>query len=218
MKSRFLLVAVAASLLSLAVCSSAFAVTIQYRCAVGDTAQARDDVDVYDSPVKPRHKYKHYFIKQGRQAEVLARHKDGWCKLKGVAPDSGDGWVAEDHLRRAEGGNGGMGNDGQGAGGGAEMPATPATLSECKVVGPQEEAGGGSNIPTKQFVCTSRDANNSQTCCWVTGPTSPATLKDCKVLGPNEGAGGGSNDPKKQFVCTERDANNNKTCCWVTIQ
>ena len=56
---------------------------------VGTMAQARDDVDVYNNPVEPRAAYDNYFIKQGTQGKVLARHEDGWCKLDGVAPGGG---------------------------------------------------------------------------------------------------------------------------------
>ena len=81
--------------------SAAFA---DNQCQVGEIAKAKNDVDVYNSPVEPREKYKDYFIKLGKAGKVLARHEDGWCKLAGVAPDGGEGWVAEDHLEAASGG------------------------------------------------------------------------------------------------------------------
>jgi hypothetical protein len=93
---------VTAASLSLLASSAVFA---DYHCKVGETAEAKNDVDVYDSPVKPREKYKNYFIKEGKTGKVLERHEDGWCKLAGVAPDGGEGWVAEDHLQAAGGGS-----------------------------------------------------------------------------------------------------------------
>jgi hypothetical protein len=115
MRTQVVFVA-AAVLFSLAVASHGMAMAPQYQCAVGDMAQAKDDVDVYDSPVDPRAAYDNYFMREDTQGKVLARHEDGWCKLKGVAPGGGDGWVAEDHLQAtASTGAGG------GTGGGAEM-------------------------------------------------------------------------------------------------
>ncbi len=47
--------AAAVTLLSLtATQSPAFAMAQHYTCAVGDMAEASDDVDVYNSPVEPR--------------------------------------------------------------------------------------------------------------------------------------------------------------------
>jgi hypothetical protein len=98
----------------------------KYTCAVGDTAEARNDVDVYDSPVEPRTKYEDYFIKGGMQAKVLARHQDGWCNLAGVAPGGGEGWVAEDHLKSASSGSTESGPET----GSEDMESEPETTSE----------------------------------------------------------------------------------------
>jgi hypothetical protein len=59
-------------------------------------ATAKDDVDVYDSPVKPRHVIG-MMIALSRGI-VLDYHPDGWCKLKQVGDGFRDGWVAQDHL------------------------------------------------------------------------------------------------------------------------
>jgi hypothetical protein len=132
MRTQVVFVA-AAVLFSLAVASPVMAMAPQYQCAVGDMAQAKDDVDVYDSPVDPRAAYDNYFMREDTQGKVLARHEDGWCKLKGVAPGGGDGWVAEDHLQAtastgAGGGTGGGaetggGTEPGGGGGGGGAPA-----------------------------------------------------------------------------------------------
>lgn len=59
-------------------------------------ATAKDAVDVYDSPVKPRHVIG-MMIARSRGIK-LDYHPDGWCKLKQVGDDDRDGWVAQDHL------------------------------------------------------------------------------------------------------------------------
>jgi len=58
-------------------------------------ATASNDVDVYDSPVRPRKVIGS--MQAGAKATVVDRHPDGWCKLKAVAAGQ-DGWVAYDHL------------------------------------------------------------------------------------------------------------------------
>jgi hypothetical protein len=60
------------------------------------TAAQDGPFDVLDSPVEPREKIGE--MEALTQAPVLAHHPDGWCKLKGVADNGGDGWVAQDHL------------------------------------------------------------------------------------------------------------------------
>ncbi len=118
--------AAAVTLLSLTAAQSrAFAMAQHYTCAVGDMAEARDDVDVYNSPVEPRAAYENYFINQGTKGKVLARHEDGWCQLNGVAPGGGDGWVAEDHLKSAEATDAGGGGGGGTEMGGGGAPAGP---------------------------------------------------------------------------------------------
>lgn len=59
-------------------------------------ATAKNDVDIYFGPGGNFPKAK-VFMKKGREARVLGRHRDGWSKLElGVA--GGDNWVADDHL------------------------------------------------------------------------------------------------------------------------
>jgi len=65
----------------------------------GRWATAKDEVDIYDSPVNPRHVIGSMIaFSMGR---ILAYHPDGWCKLQSVAPGSKDGWVAQDHLKQS---------------------------------------------------------------------------------------------------------------------
>lgn len=141
-----------------------------YTCAVGSMAEARDDVDVYNSPVEPRAAYENYFINQGTKGKVLARHEDGWCQLNGVAPGGGDGWVAEDHLKAAEATDAGGGGGGGGTEmGGGDAPAGQPVKSDCKDVGPNEEAAGGSSDPKMKYECEDTGGGNKR-CCWVKYP------------------------------------------------
>jgi hypothetical protein len=120
-----ILLGLTAAAFGLLTSSAAFA---DYHCKVGETAEAKNDVDVYDSPVKPRKKYKNYFIKEGKMGKVLERHEDGWCKLAGVAPDGGEGWVAEDHLKAA--GGGGEGSDSEDTSSESNWESDPSMESE----------------------------------------------------------------------------------------
>jgi hypothetical protein len=63
-------------------------------------AEAKDDVDIYDSPVKPRKVIG--MMREKQDAPVFELHPDGWAKLKlPASPDFGGGfgWVALDHLQ-----------------------------------------------------------------------------------------------------------------------
>jgi len=64
------------------------------------TATAKDDVDIYNSPVEPRGVIGMMF--GNTKGQVLEHHQDGWCRLdqfeKTEPPGIGSGWVAEDHL------------------------------------------------------------------------------------------------------------------------
>ena len=167
MTTRILFTAAAAFSLVVACASLASA---DYQCQVGSVAQAKDDVDVYDNPVEPRKAYDDYFIKEGTEGKVLARHEDGWCKLAGVAPGGGEGWVAEDHLQAAAptdtgGGGGGGGTE---MGGGA-APAGQPVKYDCKDFGPNEGAGGGAADPKLKYECEDTGGGNKR-CCWVQYP------------------------------------------------
>lgn len=56
---------------------------------------AKNDVDVYDSPVIPRRVIA--MMAGGTQSKFLEYHSDGWCKLDIPTPKV-IGWVAQDHL------------------------------------------------------------------------------------------------------------------------
>jgi hypothetical protein len=64
-------------------------------------ATVKDDVDVYNSPVKPRKVIG--IMSAGSGSVILDYHPDGWCKLDLGAfarahDGSGVGWIAQDHL------------------------------------------------------------------------------------------------------------------------
>ena len=67
---------------------------------IGREAEAKNDVDIYDSPVEPRNVIG--MMRKGQQVPVVELHPHGWAKLKFPAnsdfPGGGLGWVANDHL------------------------------------------------------------------------------------------------------------------------
>jgi len=62
----------------------------------GNMTTAKEDVDVYDSPVEPRKVIG--MMQGGAKAGVLGHHQDGWCQLQSPAAGVTAGWVADDHL------------------------------------------------------------------------------------------------------------------------
>jgi hypothetical protein len=58
-------------------------------------ATAKNDVDVYNSPVQPRRVVA--IMRRGVTGVVVGYHRDGWCQLDISAPDV-VGWVAQNHL------------------------------------------------------------------------------------------------------------------------
>ena len=64
-------------------------------------AEAKNDVDIYDSPVEPRKVIG--MMRKDQEVPVFEMHPDGWAKLKFPAtpdfPSGGFGWVANDHLK-----------------------------------------------------------------------------------------------------------------------
>jgi hypothetical protein len=58
-------------------------------------ATAKNDVDIYNSPVQPRNVIA--MMRRGTQAPVLEYHTHGWCRLDIPSPKV-IGWVARDHL------------------------------------------------------------------------------------------------------------------------
>jgi hypothetical protein len=62
-------------------------------------ATAINDVDIYNSPVRPRKVIG--MMPSGSNAAFLERHPDGWCRLDKLHlfdGTTGPGWIAEDHL------------------------------------------------------------------------------------------------------------------------
>jgi hypothetical protein len=62
----------------------------------GKMATAKNDVDIYNSPVEPRKVIG--MMRGNSKAAVLGHHQDGWCQLQSPAPGVATGWVADDHL------------------------------------------------------------------------------------------------------------------------
>jgi hypothetical protein len=63
--------------------------------------RAKNDVDIYNSPVEPRRVIG--MMRTDEEAPLMELHPDGWAKLYlRATPDfqtGGNGWVAVDHLR-----------------------------------------------------------------------------------------------------------------------
>jgi hypothetical protein len=58
-------------------------------------ATAKNDVDIYNSPVSPRKVIA--MMRGGTQGRVLEHHVHGWCKLE-IPTSKVVGWVARNHL------------------------------------------------------------------------------------------------------------------------
>lgn len=69
----------------------------------GKAVTVENDVDIYKEPGGQFEIFQcgndPCFVGAGTSAQLLERHADGWCKLKGIAPGGADGWVAEDHIK-----------------------------------------------------------------------------------------------------------------------
>jgi hypothetical protein len=67
-------------------------------------AIAKDDVDIYNSPVGPRNRVIG-MMAQGERAKILGHHQFGWTNVQVNRPlntsPGGAGWVADDHLTMA---------------------------------------------------------------------------------------------------------------------
>jgi hypothetical protein len=55
-----------------------------------NTVCAKNDVDIYNSPVEPRNVIG--MMNGGTKGTIVERHPDGWSKIQGF------GWIANDHL------------------------------------------------------------------------------------------------------------------------
>jgi hypothetical protein len=136
------------------------------------------DVDVYDQPGgvgEPRKQH----LKGGSEVNLLEQRADHWCNVAGDSVPGGPGWiwcgmgddgkdysltpVAADTPPPAD-----MGGDTNGAGGGGGEAAEPMKY-DCKTIGPNEAAGGGSNDPKITYKCTDI-GDGKEECCFYKQP------------------------------------------------
>ena len=125
------------------------------------------DVDVYDQPGGEGNK-RPQFLKGGSEVNLL-KEDDHWCNVQGDAVPGGPGWVWC-----------GVGDDGKNyeltpvaadqpggapGGGGAAEPIK----SDCKTIGPNEGAGGGSSDPTVTYKCVDI-GDGKKECCFYKQP------------------------------------------------
>ncbi len=132
------------------------------RAGDGPSVKVPLDIDVYDEPGgkgNPRNG----FLKGGRIVN-LAEKQGRWCEVYGNAVPGDRGWVWC-----------GKGDDGKNYkliflnGEPAPAPAPTPVKSDCKEVGPNEEAAGGSSDPTMKYECE-ESGNGNRKCCWVKYP------------------------------------------------
>ena len=130
----------------------------------GPPAKVPLDIDVYDQPGgegKPREG----FIKGGSTVNFIEEN-DHWCHVYGPAVPGERGWIWC-----------GKGDDGQDYSldfvddqPEANVPPEAAPVkSDCKVVGPNEEAAGGSSDPKIKYECEDQ-GGGTKTCCFVKYP------------------------------------------------
>ena len=116
------------------------------------------DIDVYDQPGgegKPRSG----FLKGGSRVNFV-QENDHWCEVYGKPVPGDRGWIWC--------GEGDGGQNYQLTFLHAGSNAAPVK-SDCKEVGPNEGAAGGSSDPNKKYECEELGNGNRQ-CCWVTSP------------------------------------------------
>ena len=145
--------------LSIVVLFSLAALSAAPACAGdGPAVKVPLDIDVYDEPGgegKPRSG----FVKGGSTVNFV-QENDHWCEVYGQAVPGERGWIWC-----------GKGDDGKNyklTFLKAEPPAAPVK-SDCKEIGPNEEASGGSSDPKMHYECEDLGNGNRQ-CCWVTYP------------------------------------------------
>jgi hypothetical protein len=119
-------------------------------------------------------------IEGPKEVNLATKRDDDWCKVYGANVPGGTGWIWC-----------GMGDDGKnyavkpvaaekpaepdmggGAGGGGGGAAEPIK-SECKIIGPNEGAGGGSDNPKVTFKCVDiveGENKGKKECCFYTQP------------------------------------------------
>ena len=138
------------------------------------------DVDVYDQPGgegKPRGQ----FLKGGSEVGLMEQNADNWCHVESAKDPvpGGSGWIWC-----------GMGDDGKnyavkpvvaekptepdmGGGGGGGGAAEPIKY-DCKIIGPNEGAGGSSPDPKVTFKCVDipdeGEKKGMKECCFYKQP------------------------------------------------
>jgi hypothetical protein len=118
------------------------------------------DVDVYDQPGGEGNK-RPQFLKGGSQVYLL-KEEHHWCNVQGDVVPGGPGWIWC-----------GIGDDKQDYSlkpvAAAPAPAAEPVKSDCKIIGPNEEAAGGSSDPKIKYECEDLDGGKKE-CCWVKYP------------------------------------------------
>ncbi len=124
------------------------------------------DVDVYDKPNgkgKPRNES----LRSGSTVELLKENGTHWCNVQGEAVPGGPGWIwcgiGDDGKDYKLIKMGGSAND-AGSGGDAQP-----IKSDCKIIGPNEGAGGGSSDPTVTYKCVDI-GDGKKECCFYKQP------------------------------------------------
>jgi hypothetical protein len=163
---------------------AAFSVSPTAARSGGDLVRVMRDVDVYAQPGgmgKPIG-----MLRKNSEVELVNQRQDHWCNVQGVdVPGPGNfGWVwcgkgkdkkdyslkpvvadmpeptVTEPVEPTEPMESPADPD--------EPPAAPVK-SDCKEIGPNEEAAGGSSDPKKKFECNDL-GNGNRECCWVTYP------------------------------------------------
>ncbi len=167
--------AVLMTLLALAV--TAFSVPPASAKSGGDLVKVERDIDVYVQPGGVGEPVG--VLRKKSEVELITKRKDHWCNVQGAAvPTSGNiGWVwcgigddKQDYrlkpvVAETPAPTGGGSN---GAGGGGGDAAEPIK-SDCKIIGPNEGAGGGSKDPKVTFKCVDI-GDDKKECCFYTQP------------------------------------------------
>lgn len=158
MRARYMFAFVACAVLTLGVATA--------RAADGPLVEVPLDIDVYAEPGGVGEPVA--MIKGGTQVS-LATEDDHWCNVYGPNVPGGKGWIWC-----------GMGDDKQNYAVKpvvAEKPAEPdkgggtaaPVKSDCKTIGPNEEAGGGSSDPKVTYKCVDV-GDGTRECCFYTQP------------------------------------------------
>ena len=152
--------------LSVAIAAAALGAHFATAKSGGDLVKVSRDVDVYAQPGGEGEPIG--MLRKNSQVELI-NEKDQWCNVQGVAvPAPGNfGWVWC-----------GIGDDGKDYSlkpvvaekpAGPQNPPTEPVKSDCKIIGPNEEAGGGSSDPKVTYKCVDK-GDGTKECCFYTQP------------------------------------------------